>query len=95
MGSFDGWSEGEHLSPEYTGSYTMFSTTLMLTPGRFLSVHLLWRLVIYLYYSTSLILSIISYRYEIKFLVDREWKLSPEFPTVGEGLMENNLLIVE
>lgn len=38
MGSFDGWSEGEHLSPEYTGSYTMFSTTLMLTPGRFLSV---------------------------------------------------------
>lgn len=67
MGSFDAWSEGEHLSPEYTGSYTMFSTTLMLTPGR----------------------------YEIKFLVDGEWKLSPEFPTMGEGLMENNLLIVE
>ncbi|XAR51461.1 hypothetical protein NMG60_11006094 [Bertholletia excelsa] len=34
-------------------------------------------------------------RYEIKFLVDGQWQLSPEFPTVGEGLMENNLLIVE
>lgn len=67
MGSFDGWSEGEHLSPEYTGSYTMFTTTLMLRPGR----------------------------YEIKFLVDGEWQLSPDFPTVGEGLTENNLLMVE
>ncbi|KAI5318250.1 hypothetical protein L3X38_037958 [Prunus dulcis] len=67
MGTFDGWSQGEHLSSEYTGSFTTFSTTLMLRPGR----------------------------YEIKFLVDGEWKLSPEFPTVGEGLMKNNLLIVE
>ncbi|RDX68118.1 Protein PTST, chloroplastic, partial [Mucuna pruriens] len=64
MGTFDGWSQGEHLSPEYTGSYTRFSTTLMLRPGR----------------------------YEIKFLVDGEWQLSPQFPIVGEGLMENNLL---
>ncbi|XP_052196099.1 protein PTST, chloroplastic isoform X2 [Diospyros lotus] len=67
MGTFDGWSQGEHLSAEYTGSFTEFSTTLMLRPGR----------------------------YEIKFLVDGEWQLSPEFPTVGEGLTENNLLIVE
>ncbi|XP_073151104.1 protein PTST, chloroplastic [Henckelia pumila] len=67
MGSFDGWSQGEHLSPEYTDSYTTFSTTLLLRRGR----------------------------YEIKFLVDGEWQLSPEFPTVGEGLMQNNLLIVE
>ncbi|GFP78840.1 hypothetical protein PHJA_000027500 [Phtheirospermum japonicum] len=67
MGSFDGWSEGEHLSPEYTGPYATFSTTLMLRPGR----------------------------YEIKFLVDGEWQLSTELPTVGEGLMQNNLLIVE
>ncbi|KAI9159705.1 hypothetical protein LWI28_001133 [Acer negundo] len=67
MGTFDGWSQGEHLSPEYTGSFTKFSTILMLRPGR----------------------------YEIKFLVDGEWQLSPEFPTVGEGLTENNLLIVE
>ncbi|XP_050269995.1 protein PTST, chloroplastic isoform X1 [Quercus robur] len=67
MGTFDGWSQGEHLSPEYTGSFTKFSTTLMLRPGR----------------------------YEIKFLVDGEWHLSPEYPTIGEGLMENNLLIVE
>ncbi|GMH20359.1 hypothetical protein Nepgr_022200 [Nepenthes gracilis] len=67
MGSFDGWSKGEHLSAEYTGSYTKFSTILFLRPGR----------------------------YEIKFMVDGEWQLSPEFPTVGEGLMENNLLIVE
>ncbi|GAY43763.1 hypothetical protein CUMW_077010 [Citrus unshiu] len=67
MGTFDGWSQGEHLSPEYNGSFTKFSTTLMLRPGR----------------------------YEIKFLIDGEWQLSPEFPTVGEGLMKNNLLIVE
>lgn len=67
MGSFDGWSQGEHLSPEYTGSFTKFSTTLLLRPGR----------------------------YEVKFLVDGEWHLSPEYPTVGEGLMENNLLVVE
>nr|GMN19334.1 hypothetical protein TIFTF001_048600 [Ficus carica]GMN19379.1 hypothetical protein TIFTF001_048605 [Ficus carica] len=67
MGTFDGWSQGEYLSPEYTGSYTKFSTTLLLRPGR----------------------------YEIKFLVDGEWQLSPEFPTVGEGLTKNNLLVVE
>ncbi|XP_076909233.1 protein PTST, chloroplastic-like [Bidens hawaiensis] len=67
MGSFDGWSHGEYLSAEYTGSYTRFSTSLMLRPGR----------------------------YEIKFLVDGEWLLSPEYPTVGEGLMENSLLVVE
>ncbi|KAL6129393.1 hypothetical protein ACLB2K_072744 [Fragaria x ananassa] len=67
MGSFDGWSQGENLSPHYTGSFTTFSTTLVLRPGR----------------------------YEIKFLVDGEWKLSHEFPTVGEGLMRNNLLVVE
>ncbi|CAJ2640781.1 unnamed protein product [Trifolium pratense] len=67
MGSFDGWSQGEHLSPEYTGSYTRFSTTLMLRPGR----------------------------YEVKFFVDGEWHLSPELPVTGEGLMKNNLLIVE
>lgn len=67
MGSFDGWSHGEDLSAEYNGSYTRFSTSIMLRPGR----------------------------YEIKFLVDGEWLLSPEYPTIGEGLMENNLLIVE
>ncbi|ESW35384.1 hypothetical protein PHAVU_001G230700 [Phaseolus vulgaris] len=67
MGTFDGWSQGEHLSPEYNGSYTRFSTTLLLRPGR----------------------------YEIKFLVDGEWKLSPEFPIIGGGLTKNNLLVVE
>ncbi|GMP27515.1 hypothetical protein CsSME_00003472 [Camellia sinensis var. sinensis] len=67
MGTFDGWSQGEDLSPEYNGYFTKFSTTLLLRPGR----------------------------YEIKFLVDGEWQLSPEFPIVGEGLMKNNLLIVE
>ncbi|OVA01714.1 hypothetical protein BVC80_9071g36 [Macleaya cordata] len=42
MGTFDGWSQGESLSPEYT---------------------------------------------------DGEWRLSPELPTIGEGMLENNLLI--
>nr|XP_029119287.1 protein PTST, chloroplastic isoform X4 [Elaeis guineensis] len=67
MGSFDGWTQGEEMSPEYSGDYARFSTTLKLRPGR----------------------------YEIKFLVDGEWQLSPEFPTVGEGMMKNNLLVVE
>ncbi|WOG92946.1 hypothetical protein DCAR_0312224 [Daucus carota subsp. sativus] len=67
MGSFDGWSQGEHLSPEFTGSYMKFQTTLMLRPGR----------------------------YEIKFLIDGEWYLSPDFPTIGAGSIQNNLLIVE
>ncbi|CAM6107351.1 unnamed protein product [Calypogeia fissa] len=34
-------------------------------------------------------------RYEIKFRVDGEWLLSPDLPTTGEGLMMNNLLIVD
>ncbi|XP_017701744.3 protein PTST, chloroplastic isoform X2 [Phoenix dactylifera] len=67
MGSFDGWTQGEEMSPEYSGDYARFSTTLKLRPGR----------------------------YEIKFLVNGEWQLSPELPTVGEGMMQNNLLVVE
>uniref|UniRef100_A0A2P2L114 AMP-activated protein kinase glycogen-binding domain-containing protein n=1 Tax=Rhizophora mucronata TaxID=61149 RepID=A0A2P2L114_RHIMU len=35
MGTFDGWSQGEQLSPEYDGSFTKFTTTLMLRPGRY------------------------------------------------------------
>lgn len=35
MGSFDGWSHGEYLSAEYTGSYTRFTTSIMLRPGRY------------------------------------------------------------
>jgi hypothetical protein len=30
MGTFDGWSEGENLSPEYDGSFTKFATTRLL-----------------------------------------------------------------
>ncbi|KAG6501209.1 hypothetical protein ZIOFF_041084 [Zingiber officinale] len=65
-GSFDGWTKGEEMSPEYSGNCARFSATLKLRPGR----------------------------YEIKFLVDGEWQLSTELPTVGEGLMQNNLLVV-
>ncbi|KAK8914613.1 hypothetical protein KSP39_PZI024262 [Platanthera zijinensis] len=67
MGSFDGWSQGEEMSGEYSGDYAKFSATLKLRPGR----------------------------YELKFLVDGEWLLSPELPSIGEGLLKNNLLIVE
>lgn len=106
MGSFDGWSQGEHLSPEYNGSYMHFSTTLFLRPGRYVSV---------LPLSISVLLTLSKHlpplsgkssvyvlkryfrvvRYEIKFLVDGEWHLSPELPITGEGLTKNNLLIVE
>jgi len=67
MGSFDGWSQGETMSMEYSGDYGRFSATLKLRPGR----------------------------YEIKFLVDGEWRLSPEYPMAGEGMMQNNILVVE
>lgn len=67
MGSFDGWSQGETMSMEYSGDYGRFSATLKLRPGR----------------------------YEIKFLVDGEWRLSPEYPIAGEGMMQNNILVVE
>lgn len=33
--------------------------------------------------------------HEIKFLVDGEWKLSSEYPITGEGLTQNNKLVVE
>ncbi|KAF7088522.1 hypothetical protein CFC21_091625 [Triticum aestivum] len=33
--------------------------------------------------------------YEIKFLVDGEWKLSSEYPITGEGLTQNNKLVVQ
>ncbi|KAL6629798.1 hypothetical protein ACP70R_029563 [Stipagrostis hirtigluma subsp. patula] len=67
MGSFDGWSQGEAMSMEYSGDYARFSATLKLRPGR----------------------------YEIKFLVDGEWRLSPEYPIAGEGMTQNNILVVE
>lgn len=67
MGSFDGWSQGEAMSMEYSGDYARFSATLKLRPGR----------------------------YEIKFLVDGDWRLSPEYPIAGEGLTQNNILVVE
>ncbi|CAI5516875.1 unnamed protein product [Closterium sp. Naga37s-1] len=55
MGSFDGWTYGEQMSPETTGTMTRFTTVLKLRPGR----------------------------YEIKFLVDGEWRVATEWPTVG------------
>ncbi|XP_073394869.1 protein PTST, chloroplastic [Physcomitrium patens] len=67
MGSFDGWTRGEQMSPENTGTFTKFTTSIKLRPGQ----------------------------YEIKFLVDGEWQLSPELPTVGEGLTMNNMIIVD
>uniref|UniRef100_A0A0A9D670 AMP-activated protein kinase glycogen-binding domain-containing protein n=1 Tax=Arundo donax TaxID=35708 RepID=A0A0A9D670_ARUDO len=67
MGSFDGWSQGEAMSMEYSGDYARFSTTLKLRPGR----------------------------YEIKFFVDGDWRLSPEYPIAGEGMTQNNILVVE
>jgi hypothetical protein len=43
MGSFDGWSQGEAMSMEYSGDYGRFSATLKLRPGRLvLSVFLYW-----------------------------------------------------
>lgn len=34
-------------------------------------------------------------RYEVKFLVDGEWRIAPGWETVGSGLAANNLLVVE
>ncbi|MCO5551103.1 hypothetical protein L7F22_004600 [Adiantum nelumboides] len=34
-------------------------------------------------------------RYQIKYLIDGQWKVSPDLPLVGEGPTVNNLLVVE
>ena len=34
MGSFDGWSQGEDMSQEFTGAFVKFSADLRLRPGR-------------------------------------------------------------
>jgi hypothetical protein len=34
MGSFDGWTYGEQMSPESTSMYTRFTSTIKLRPGR-------------------------------------------------------------
>lgn len=67
MGTFDGWTYGEQMSPETTGTMTRFTTVLKLRPGR----------------------------YEVKFLVDGEWRVAPEWPSIGHGMTENNVLVVE
>ncbi|KAL2611767.1 hypothetical protein R1flu_023459 [Riccia fluitans] len=67
MGSFDNWSHGEAMSPETTGTFTKFTATLKLLPGR----------------------------YEVKFMVDGEWRLSNFLPIIGEGVTMNNLLVVD
>jgi hypothetical protein len=66
MGTFDGWSQGEHLSPEYTGSFTKFSTTLMLRPGRYhstesLNINVSAILIQTLYAFVSAILIFLTY----------------------------------
>ncbi|CAK9217699.1 unnamed protein product [Sphagnum jensenii] len=35
MGSFDGWTYGEQMSPESTSMYTRFTSTIKLRPGRY------------------------------------------------------------
>ena len=69
MGTFDGWTRGEQLSPEeYTGTFTEFSGELKVRPGA----------------------------YEIKFLVDDEYRLAPDWPTTCDDPMTaNNVLVVE
>jgi hypothetical protein len=71
MGSFDDWTRGFHLSPEYVddgdGFTDTFTATCMLAPGS----------------------------YEVKFLVDGEWRTTDDWPTVGEGYARNMLLRVQ
>lgn len=35
MGSFDNWTKGVHMSPEYSGSHNVFRGELLLMPGRY------------------------------------------------------------
>lgn len=37
MGSFDGWTYGEQMSPEATGTMTRFTTVLKVRPGRWVT----------------------------------------------------------
>ena len=70
MGSFDDWTRGFHLSPEWhghgDGMSDTFACTCLLPPGT----------------------------YEVKFLVDGEWRTTDDWKTVGEGFERNMLLEV-
>lgn len=70
MGSFDDWTRGAHLSPEWSGHgdgmTDTFTAVLALAPGT----------------------------YEVKFLVDGEWRTTDDWPCVGEGFERNMLLEV-
>ena len=70
MGSFDDWTRGAHLSPEWSGHgdgmTDTFTAVLSLPPGT----------------------------YEVKFLVDGEWRTTDDWPCVGEGFERNMLLEV-
>ena len=70
MGSFDDWTRGIHLSPEWhghgDGMSDTFTATVALVPGV----------------------------YEVKFLVDGEWRTTDDWPTKGEGFERNMLLEV-
>lgn len=68
MGSFDDWTRGFHLSPEFDGDLELgsFSCVCALPPGE----------------------------YQVKFLVDGEWRTTEDWPTVGEGYERNMILSV-
>lgn len=70
MGSFDDWTRGAHLSPEWSGHgdgmTDTFTAVLSLAPGT----------------------------YEVKFLVDGEWRTTDDWPCVGDGFERNMLLEV-
>ena len=70
MGSFDDWTRGFHLSPEWhghgDGMSDTFACTCLLPPGT----------------------------YEVKFLVDGEWRTTDDWKTVCEGFERNMLLEV-
>ena len=102
MGSFDNWSRGFDLSTEeITDSvFTTFRATVPLVPVRILSFcrcrMSLGLLSIGLEYQTNA-KSCVSLQgtYLVKFLVDGEWRLAPEWPSETSSTGDtNNVLSV-
>lgn len=74
MGSFDGWSRGVSMSPEYDGFSTKFSTTLRLKPGRYYTYPLFNSHICMILWILFL-MSIYHFRVTIRY---REWVLVRE-----------------
>ena len=103
MGDFDNWSHGFSLSPEdiQDQTFTCFHSDIPLLPVRLFRIcsgdcGSTPRAAEFIACSSCAYTCMLQGEYQVKFLVDSEWRLAPEWPitTTADG-STNNLLVVE